>query len=118
MNATVARVIVALAIAGALAVILILLTHDVQGEAPVCLTEEERERARNIMIDGFDSALKKHTEHIFDIWMKDTGDQPKRAIIGMRTGVSAHARSRKAASAWEPPACPAPPLPQPKPAIQ
>jgi hypothetical protein len=87
------------------AAVLLLLIEDAPSEAQVCIGEEDRERARIIMIDGIDDALKAHTKFIFDIWMKDPSDQPKRAIIGMRAGVSAWARSRAAATNWDPPVC-------------
>ena len=70
-----------------------------------CMDDESRERVRNLMIDGIDTALKSHVQRVFDIWMKDPSGQPKRAKIGMHEGISAYVRSRAEALKWSPPLC-------------
>jgi hypothetical protein len=72
---------------------------------PLCMTSNERDRIRAIMIDGLDAALKTHTMQMFDIWMKDPSDQPRRAVVGMTDGISAHVRARANALKWDPPPC-------------
>jgi hypothetical protein len=74
--------------------------------APLCMDAETREIIRKISLEGFDAALKEHMAHLFDIWMKDETDQPKRAQTGARAGFSAYARARHAALIWNPPLCP------------
>ena len=70
-----------------------------------CVSIEERERIRTVVIDGIDQALKTHVIKLFDVWMKDTSNQPQRAIEGMEAGISAHVRARTNALNWNPPAC-------------
>lgn len=74
-----------------------------------CMDEKMREKVRAIMLDGIDLALKDHTKHIYEVWMKDAADQPRRAATGMNMGVSAYVRARTTALAWSPPPCPAKP---------
>jgi hypothetical protein len=70
-----------------------------------CVSVEERERIRTVVIEGIDMALKQHVQKLFDIWMKDTSSQPERAIEGMEVGISAHVRARTNALNWNPPPC-------------
>jgi len=71
----------------------------------VCVPVAERERIREVVLDGIDQALKNHVLKLFDIWMKDESNQPKRAIEGMAIGISAHVRARANAQNWNPPPC-------------
>lgn len=71
----------------------------------LCMDDEQRERVRNIMADGIDAALKEHAKHLFDIWVKDSADQPGRAITGMHNGVDAYVRARASVLKWSPPKC-------------
>jgi len=73
--------------------------------AEACVHEEVRERVRGIMLDGIDLALKNHTVRVFDVWMKDPTDQPRRARVGMRSGILAYDGSRAAILNWNPPTC-------------
>jgi len=70
-----------------------------------CVSVEERERIRTVVIEGIDTALKKHVIKLYDIWMKDPSSQPARAIEGMEAGISAHVRARTNALNWNPPTC-------------
>ncbi len=82
---------------------LLRITHS---ETPVrCVSVEERERIRTVVISGIDDALKGHVMKLFDVWMKDEREQPKRAIEGMDVGISAHVRARTNALNWNPPPC-------------
>jgi hypothetical protein len=76
------------------------------GEPPEpCMDDESRERVRNLILDGIDTALKNQVQKVFEIWMKDPADQPRRAKIGMHEGIDAYVRSRAQALKWSPPAC-------------
>jgi hypothetical protein len=44
-------------------------------------------------------------QKVFEIWMKDTADQPRRAKVGMHEGIDAYVRSRADALKWNPPRC-------------
>ena len=70
-----------------------------------CMDAEAREQVRGLMLAGIDEALRRHTRRVFDVWMKDPADQPKRAVAGLNTAVSAYVRSRASAQRWSPPAC-------------
>jgi hypothetical protein len=72
---------------------------------PACLDEASREKVRAIMLEAIDEALKQHTMHMYEVWMKDPREQPSRAITGMRAGITAYANSRAAALRFNPPAC-------------
>src|SRR4029434_6065829 len=74
-------------------------------EPAACMGTEMREQVRALMVAGIDEGLKRHTTRVFDIWMKDPADQPKRAVAGLNTAVSAYVRSRASAQRWSPPAC-------------
>lgn len=70
-----------------------------------CMGAEMREQVRGLMLAGIDEALRRHTRRVFDVWMKDPADQPKRAVAGLNTAVSAYVRSRASAQRWNPPSC-------------
>lgn len=73
--------------------------------AIVCVPVAERERIRVVVLEGIDQGLKQHVMKLFDIWMKDTSNQPKRAVEGMSIGISAHVRARANAMKWDPLPC-------------
>jgi len=70
-----------------------------------CIEDESREKIQKLMVDGLDEALKNHTRKMYEIWVQDETDQPKRAVEGMRSGIRAYVRARRAALHWMPPAC-------------
>jgi hypothetical protein len=80
------------------------ITHS-QTPPVQCVSVEERERIRTTVIEGIDEALRAHVVKLFDVWMKDTSNQPARAIEGMEAGISAHIRARTNALNWNPPPC-------------
>jgi hypothetical protein len=67
--------------------------------------DEEREHIRAIALSAIDDGLKQHVVHLFDVWVKDSNDQPKRAIAGMSAGLRAYHNSRQNALKWNPPQC-------------
>jgi hypothetical protein len=89
-----------------LAGVILFVAWPSKGAEPApCMGAEMREQVRGLMLAGIDEALKKHTVRMFDVWMKDHTDQPKRAAAGLNTAVSAYVRSRASAQRWTPPAC-------------
>jgi hypothetical protein len=70
-----------------------------------CMDPTERERIRDIVLRGIDDGLKEQIQHLFEIWMKDISDQPRRAMVGTNNAVNAHVRARKQAVEWNPPTC-------------
>lgn len=71
-----------------------------------CADPTERERVRDLVLQGIDDGLKKAMTHLFDVWQKDPNtEQPRRAQVGTTNAVNAHNRARKLALAWDPPPC-------------
>jgi hypothetical protein len=70
-----------------------------------CMDDEQRERVRGIILEGIEEALKNQVKHVFEMWMRDSEEQPKRAITGMHIGINAYVRSRASALKWSPPKC-------------
>jgi hypothetical protein len=68
-------------------------------------SDEDRERIRAIAIEAFDRALQEHISHLFDIFLKDQSEQPKRARTGFDIGLNAYLRARSDAQNWNPPLC-------------
>jgi hypothetical protein len=89
-----------------LAVLLVLLTTDAPSKGEVgCIDIEIKDTLRSLASDGIDKAYMNHVSLLFDIWVKDPADQPKRAITGMQAAISAYIRARGYITAWDPPAC-------------
>lgn len=78
---------------------------EVARAEPVCMDAAMREQVRGLMLDGLDQALKNHVGRLFDVWVKDRADEPRRAIAGTQAAVNGYVRSRAAAMRWTPPAC-------------
>jgi len=72
-----------------------------------CFDPTERERVRELALEGIDTGLKQAMTHLFDVWQKDPNtDQPRRAQVGTTNAINAHNRARNHALAWDPPSCP------------
>jgi len=90
------------------ALIYVLLERDLAwSKVPVtCADPTERERVRDLSLKGIDEGFTQAVAHLFSIWTKDPEtEQPRRAQVGMANAISAHARARKLALAWDPPHC-------------
>jgi hypothetical protein len=87
-------------------IVLALLEREGQSQPQQCMNSEEREYLRALTLKGIDAAYQDQIMHLFDIWMKDSHDQPKRAVNGTQIAISAHVRARNNAIKWEPPPCP------------
>ena len=79
--------------------------HPAEPVLEPCVDAEEREHIRKLTLDSIDEALKIYVRHLFDIWMVDTHEQPRRATVGFHLAVAAHMRSRANALKWDPPVC-------------
>ena len=101
--------IVSLVIAIVLAYVLLSLARD-DAQSKVaydCVDPTERERIRDLALEGIDNGLRNAMSHLFDIWVKDPNtEQPKRGQVGTTNAINAHNRARKLALAWNPPDCP------------
>jgi len=96
------------AISAALALAALLSANFLFAQQPPpeqCLTEDERERVRAIMIEALDDALHAQIKTLFGVWMKDEHGQPNRAAVGTRQAVYAYQQARKSAVNWKPLEC-------------
>ena len=99
--------IIALAIAIVLAYVLISLTDagSQSQSRPECLDEQTRALVLEKALEGIDLGFRNHVAHLFDIWVKDPAEQPRRAKNGMQGGISAYERARADALLWQPRIC-------------
>jgi hypothetical protein len=74
-------------------------------EPVTCMDDKTREAIRELAIEGLKKAFQEHTQHLFEIWVKDNSDQPRRAKVGMAAGIDAYARARADMLRWNPPSC-------------
>jgi hypothetical protein len=74
-------------------------------EAQPCMDDEQRERVRFLMLQGFDAAFQTQVGQLFTVWVKDNVDEPKRAVTGLHADIRAYTRARTAALKWNPPYC-------------
>ena len=65
----------------------------------------EREHIRQLALDGIDKAFQNHVETLYEIWIKDPSDQPRRASAGMALNISAYNRARANTIKWDAPHC-------------
>jgi len=89
-------------------IVLALCDREASSKIPYdCVDPTERERVRDLVLQGVDDGLRQAMRHLFDVWQKDPNtEQPRRAQVGTTNAVNAHNRARKLALAWDPPSCP------------
>ena len=90
-----------------LPVIAILDYYEAQAKVTYdCMDPTERERVRDIALQGIDDGLRQAMVHLYEVWQKDPATaQPQRAQVGTTNAINAHNRGRKLALAWNPPSC-------------
>jgi hypothetical protein len=71
----------------------------------ICVDEKSREEIRALTLAAIDAGFIGHVSHLFEVWVRDPAEQPKRAKVGLQAGISAYLRARKDALKWDPPAC-------------
>jgi hypothetical protein len=82
-----------------------LASAEAQSQSHTCLGPEEREHLRALTLKAIDQAYENQIGRLFEVWMKDSHEQPKRAINGTQIAISAHMRARNNAYNWDPPSC-------------
>ena len=82
--------IVSLIIAIVLAYVLVSLAHDAQSQVNVCVTPEQRDHIRGVMLTAIDRALDEQVGKLFANWVIDGTGQPKRAQTGTNNAIKAH----------------------------
>jgi hypothetical protein len=77
-----------------------------QVEKPLCMPDTQTvEHMRAMFAAGIEISFKQHVAHMFEIWVKDPAEQPRRAIAGMRGATSAYLRSQAWIKTWNPELC-------------
>jgi hypothetical protein len=71
-----------------------------QSFPPACGDHELQEHIRALMLAGLESALRDRIQTLYEVWMKDETDQPRRARNGTLQGISAYIRARDAITKW------------------
>jgi hypothetical protein len=85
---------------------LALLDREASSKVEVgCIDAVSRENIRAIFLRAIDRGLEEQILHVFEIWVRDPSDQPRRAKVGADNAVSAYVRARAAALVWDPPVC-------------
>lgn len=87
-----------------LALLALLEEREAKSES-TCVSAEHSEAIRKLTLEGIDEAFKAHVRLLFDVWMKDHSQQPKRAQVGIANGISAYIRAQADALKWSPPVC-------------
>ena len=86
--------------------LLALFEHEAASKVEVgCMDPTERENVRSMTLQGINDGFTDQIKLLFEIWMKDPNEQPRRAMVGTNNAVNAHVRARKQALEWNPPAC-------------
>ena len=70
-----------------------------------CFFPQERDRVIQLSHDAVDEAFKDQVKALFSVWVRDPAEQPKRAMSGMATNISAYHRARTNIRQWEPVIC-------------
>ena len=80
------------------------LAANAQSQTP-CFEVAERDRVIALSEQAIDSAFTEQVKALFAIWVRDPGDQPRRAMTGMSTNLSAYHRARANIRQWTPEIC-------------
>jgi len=72
---------------------------------PICFTQQQRDHILEMSQRAIDDAFKTKVGDLFEVWVRDPTDQPRRAISGMQTNLSAYHRARNSIRLWDPAIC-------------
>lgn len=72
---------------------------------PQCMDEKTREKIRQLALGALDQGFHDHVKLLYEQWMKDSHDQPRRAQNGIKNGIAAYLRALDDAQKWSPPIC-------------
>jgi hypothetical protein len=104
--------LVTLIVAITLAYVLLTLTKDAPSQTqqaqhvmPPCLSKEDQDRVRGIVLKALDDALETHAEHLFAVFLQDPAGGHARASRGMQNGIAAWLKSRQLVLVWSPLEC-------------
>jgi hypothetical protein len=97
--------ILALAIAVVLAYVLVNMSKDAESKVNVCVTPEQRDHIRDVMLKAIDKALDEQVGKLFANWVVDATEQPKRAQVGTNNSLKAYIVAKANILAWDPAEC-------------
>lgn len=98
--------IVSLVIAIVLAYVLLSVAKDdAQSKVDVCVTPEQRDHIRGVMLAAVDHALDEQVSKLFANWVLDATGQPKRAQTGTNNAIKAFIFARAGVLSWDPHEC-------------
>lgn len=83
----------------------LLWAFEAKSQPEKCVTDEERVHIRDVTVRAVDEAYSEQVRHLFETWMRDATDQPKRAKVGMQNAIGGYIRARRDTLAWLPPRC-------------
>jgi hypothetical protein len=86
-------------------ILIALLDRDASSQVSICVTPEQRDHIREVMLKAVDHALDEQVGHLFGNWVKDPSGQPKRAQTGLNNSLKAFIISRANVLAWDPSEC-------------
>jgi hypothetical protein len=70
-----------------------------------CFYPQEKDRVIELAHTAVDEAFQEKVRSLFDVWVRDPVEQPRRAMSGMATNISAYHRARANIRQWEPVIC-------------
>lgn len=88
-----------------LAAVLLLSMLAAVAHAEPCVDAKDAAHIRDLMLQANDEALKAHLAKLFDIWLRDYGQDTSRARAGTLNGINAYERAVAALRRWNPPTC-------------
>ncbi len=88
-----------------LPVIAILDYYEAHSQVNVCVTPEQRNHIRDVMLKAVDGALDSQVDRLFANWVLDGTGQPKRAQTGTNNAIRAFIVARANVLAWDPAEC-------------
>ena len=88
-----------------LPVIAILDYYEAHSQVNVCVTPEQRDHIRGVMLNAVDHALDEQVGKLFANWVLDAVGQPKRAQTGTNNAIKAFIVARASVITWDPAEC-------------
>lgn len=99
------RLMIGLVTAGLTWTLVDVMETRAQVQIAACATAEEEAKIKALVQEGLENALEDRAYHLFNVWMQDGTDQPKRAQVGLSKAISAYLQSNKGAGLWHTSRC-------------
>jgi hypothetical protein len=89
-----------------LTMMVLALLERANSQVDVCVTGEQRDHIRAVMLKAIDNALDDQVGNLFGNWVKEpSANQPKRAQTGTNNAIKAYILAKALIVAWEPAEC-------------